>query len=45
MYVTVSQLSEALEQDGETVRNVVHQLMEQYNDEKRGIRIIEIEDG
>lgn len=43
--VTVSQLSEALEQDGETVRNVVHQLMEQYNDEKRGIRIIEIEDG
>lgn len=43
--VTVSQLSEALEQDGETVRNIVHQLMEQYNDENRGIRIIEIEDG
>ena len=43
--VTVSQLSEALEQDKENVRNIVHQLMGKYNEENRGIRIVEIEDG
>ncbi|MBQ8983356.1 MAG: SMC-Scp complex subunit ScpB [Lachnospiraceae bacterium] len=43
--VTVEQLSLALELDEDTIRSIVHQMMEQYDDEERGIRIIEIEDG
>lgn len=43
--VTVEQLSLALELDEDTIRSIVHQMMEQYDDEQRGIRIIEIEDG
>ena len=43
--VTVEQLSLALELDEDTIRSIVHQMLEQYDDEERGIRIIEIEDG
>lgn len=42
--VTVDQLALALEHDEDTVRKIVHHLMDQY-DEGRGIRILEIEDG
>lgn len=43
--VTVEQLSNALEHDADTVRKIVHHLMDRYDAEDRGIRIIEIEDG
>lgn len=43
--VTVEQLSNALEHDTDTVRKIVHHLMDRYDAEDRGIRIIEIEDG
>jgi segregation and condensation protein B len=43
--VTVEQLAMALEHDEATVRKVVHHMMDRYDEEDRGIRIIEIEDG
>lgn len=42
--VTVEALSGALELDKETTVKLVHQLMDKYEEENRGVRIIEIED-
>lgn len=42
--VTVQQLAAALEHDVETIRKIIHHLMDKYDAEDRGIRIIEIED-
>lgn len=42
--VTVHQLAAALEHDVETIRKIIHHLMDKYDAEDRGIRIIEIED-
>lgn len=42
--VTAEQLATALEHDVETTRKVIHHLMDKYDAEERGIRIIEIED-
>lgn len=41
--VSLEQLATALEHDVETTRKVIHHLMDQYDAEDRGIRIIEIE--
>lgn len=43
--VTIEQLSMALSYDADTIRMVVRGMMEQYDEECRGIRIVEIEDG
>ncbi|MGN0438006.1 MAG: SMC-Scp complex subunit ScpB [Lachnospiraceae bacterium] len=42
--VSKQDLSEALEIDTDTLVKVVHNMMDRYDDEKSGIRIIEIED-
>ena len=42
--VSADQLSTALEHDVDTTRKVVHHLMDKYDAEDRGIRIIELED-
>ncbi len=42
--VSVEQLAAALEHDVETTRKLLHHLMDQYDKEERGIRIIELED-
>ncbi|MBP3507123.1 MAG: SMC-Scp complex subunit ScpB [Lachnospiraceae bacterium] len=42
--VTVQQLAAALEHDVETIRKIIHHLMDKYDAEDRGIRIIEFED-
>lgn len=41
--VTVEQIATALEHDAETTRKLLHHLMDQYDSEDRGIRIIELE--
>ncbi len=43
--VTIEQLSMALSYDADTIRDVVRGMMEQYDEECRGIRIVEIENG
>lgn len=42
--VSADQLATALEHDVDTTRKVVHHLMDKYDAEDRGIRIIELED-
>lgn len=42
--VEVSRLAAAVEMDEDTVRGAVHGMMERYEDEGRGIKIIELED-
>jgi len=42
--VSTDQLATALEHDVDTTRKVVHHLMDKYDAEDRGIRIIELED-
>ena len=40
--VELSRIAKALEEEEETVRNVIHQMMERYEKEDRGIHIIEL---
>ncbi len=42
--VTAEQIAAALEHDVDTVRKIIHHLMDKYDAEDRGIRIIELED-
>lgn len=39
----LSRIAKALEEEEETVRNVIHQMMERYEKEDRGIHIIELD--
>ena len=41
--VELSRIAKALEEEEETVRNVIHQMMERYEQEDRGIHIIELD--
>lgn len=41
--VELSRIVKALEEEEETVRNVIHQMMERYEKEDRGIHIIELD--
>ncbi len=43
--VTVEQLSGAFGHDADTIRKLVHHMMDRYDEADRGIRIVEIEDG
>lgn len=42
--VTTQQIAAALEHDADTTRKIIHHLMDKYDREDRGIRIIELED-
>lgn len=42
--VTAEQIAAALEHDVDTIRKIIHHLMDKYDAEDRGIRIIELED-
>ena len=42
--VELSQIAKAVEQDKETTRKVIHHMMDRYQEEDRGIQIIELED-
>ena len=41
--VELEQIAKAIEQDKETTRKLIHNLMDQYQDEGRGIQIIELD--
>lgn len=41
--VSVDRLAAAIEQDEETTKKIVHQMMDHYNEEVRGMKIIELE--
>lgn len=41
--VEVSKLAKAIKQDVETTRKIIHNMMDQYAQENRGIRIIELD--
>ena len=41
--VELSRIAKALEEEEETVRNVIHQMMERYEKEDRGIHVIELD--
>lgn len=43
--VETDKLAVAIEQDAETTRKIVHNMMDRYEAENRGIKIIEIENG
>ena len=42
--VEVSRIAKVIEQDTETTRKIIRNMMDQYEEEGRGIRIIELED-
>lgn len=42
--VELSKIAVAIEQDEETTRKIIHNMMDKYAQEDRGIRIIELED-
>ena len=42
--VEVSKIAAAIEQDVPTTKKIIHNMMDQYEKEGRGIRIIELED-
>lgn len=42
--VEVSKIAEAIEHDTETTKKIIHNMMDKYEAEDRGIRIIELED-
>ena len=42
--VELGQIALAIEHDEETTRKIIHQMMDRYETEDRGIRIIELED-
>ena len=41
--VELSQLAAAIEHDEETTRRLIHNMMDRYEEEERGVRIIELE--
>lgn len=41
--VELSRLANAIDHDEETTRKIIHNMMDKYNDESRGIHIIELE--
>ena len=41
--VELSQLAAAIEHDEETTRRLIHNMMDRYEEEDRGVRIIELE--
>lgn len=42
--VEVSRIAKVIEQDTETTRKIIHNMMDRYEEEERGIRILELED-
>ena len=42
--VELTQIAKAVEQDKETTRKVIHHMMDRYQEEDRGIQIIELGD-
>lgn len=42
--VAVNRLAAAIEHDEDTTRKIMHQMMDHYNQEERGMKIIELED-
>ena len=42
--VELGKIASAIEHDEDTTRKIIHQMMDQYESEDRGIRIIELED-
>ena len=42
--VEVSKIAKAIEQDVDTTRKLIHRMMDKYESEDRGVRIIELED-
>ena len=42
--VELGRIASAIEHDEETTRKIIHQMMDRYETEDRGIRIIELED-
>lgn len=42
--VEVSKIAKAIEQDVDTTRKIIHKMMDKYEAEDRGVRIIELED-
>lgn len=42
--VELSRIASAIEHDEKTTRKIIHQLMDKYKSEDRGIRIVELED-
>lgn len=42
--VELSKIAAAIELDKETTKKIIHQMMEEYQDTNRGIRILELED-
>ena len=42
--VELSQIAKAIEQDKETTRKLLHNMMDRYQAEERGVQIIELED-
>ena len=42
--VELSKIAAAIEHDEETTRKVIHQMQDKYDEENRGIHIIELED-
>lgn len=42
--VEISRIAKVIEHDTETTRKIIHKMMDRYEEEDRGIRIIELED-
>ena len=42
--VELSRIARAIQHDEETTRKLIHNMMDDYEEEKRGVRIIELED-
>lgn len=42
--VEVKTIAKAVEQDAETTKRIIHNMMDKYESEDRGIRIVELED-
>ncbi len=42
--VALSRIAAAIEQDEQTTRKIIHQMMDQYEAEDRGVRIMELDD-
>ena len=41
--VSVDRLAAAIQHDEDTTRKIMHQMMDHYNEEQRGMKIIELE--
>lgn len=42
--VEISKIASAIEHDENTTRKIIHQMMDKYKEEDRGVRIVELED-